>query len=348
MSSPPPVTIKPLSRQDAQAVLDTACKGSWRQYPAYSQIAAERIGAREQYILFETSEEAIGIANVRVKQLPLVKAGIALISHGPVLLRDRQHWARDLADVLLAARTEFVEKQGLCLRIEPDVSWHPADLEFSDIARSAGFLPMDNAGYQTFLIDLEPELETLRKQLAGKWRTDLNRGQREDLQVTRSEKPEDIIRLSGLLNALADEKGFAIPQGPDFFASVAERAAGGERMVIHLVSQGDELLSGHIGSYSGNMATYLLGATSAKGRDLRASYVAQWAVIEYARELGLGHYDLGGVDKYENPSVYRFKERMGGMQYDGPAPVQCYPGALGGLLLRGAEAAYRLVKGRAR
>ena len=144
------------------------------------------------------------------------------------------------------------------------------------------------------------------------------------------------------------KKALRFPQGPDFFASVAERAAGGERMVIHLVSQGDELLSGHIGSYSGNMATYLLGATSAKGRDLRASYVAQWAVIEYARELGLGHYDLGGVDKYENPSVYRFKERMGGVLYDGPAPVQCYPGALPGLMLRGAEAAYRLIKGRAR
>ena len=124
------------------------------------------------------------------------------------------------------------------------------------------------------------------------------------------------------------------------------RAAGKERMVIHLVSRGDELLSGHIGSYSGNMAIYLLGATSAKGRDLRASYVAQWAVIDYARELGLGHYDLGGVDRQENPSVYRFKERMGGVLYDGPAPVQCYPGALGGLMLRGAEAAYRLVKGR--
>ena len=51
-----------------------------------------------------------------------------------------------------------------------------ADLKFSDIARSAGFMPMDNARYQTFLIDLEPELETLRKRLAGKWRTDLNRG----------------------------------------------------------------------------------------------------------------------------------------------------------------------------
>ena len=131
------------------------------------------------------------------------------------MLRDRQHWARDLADVLLAARTEFVEKQGLCLRIEPDVSWHPADFEFSDIARSAGFIPMDGAkdgsGYQTFLIDLEPELETLRKQLVGKWRTDLKRGEREGLQVTRSDRPEDIIKLSGLLNALADEKGFAIP-----------------------------------------------------------------------------------------------------------------------------------------
>ena len=72
----------------------------------------------------------------------------------------------------------------------------------------------------------------------------------------------------------------------------------------------------------GDTAVYLLGAAGAKGRDLLASYLLQWAVIEYAKRKGNRFYDLGGIDQKGNPDVYRFKKRFNGRYVAEPGPYE--------------------------
>ena len=49
----------------------------------------------------------------------------------------------------------------------------------------------------------------------------------------------------------------------------------------------------------GDTAVYLVGASTSKGRDLRASYLLLWETIEYAKSKGNFFYDLGGINERE-------------------------------------------------
>ena len=63
---------------------------------------------------------------------------------------------------------------------------------------------------------------------------------------------------------------------------------------------------------TGNRACSILSATSAKGRELHASYGILWAMLGHCRGLGVRTYDLAGIDPVRNPGVYRFKRAAGG------------------------------------
>jgi len=64
---------------------------------------------------------------------------------------------------------------------------------------------------------------------------------------------------------------------------------------------------------TGNRACSILSATSARGRELHASYGILWTVLQHCRGLGVQTYDLAGIDPARSPGVYRFKRAAGGI-----------------------------------
>ncbi len=340
------LTLSRIDDSQADQLIGEFADASWRQCPAYARTAAAQIGAVSEYVKITQDGALVALANVRVKKLPVVGTGIAFVSHGPMVMRRGYEFDSVVfCEVLRKLSEYYSETRKLCLRIEPHV--YADDLRdtvktgFAD----AGFARQAGNGYQTFMIDLAPDLDVLRKNLNGKWRTDLNRGERGDLRITRSSDAEDFDRFAPLLEQLADKKGFSAPQDTEFFKNVAAQAAVSDNITVHLAWDGDELVGGHIGSYTGDTAVYLLGATTYKGRDLRASHVLQWAVIGHAKSLGMGRYDLGGVDEKSNPAVHRFKKRMGGTFAENIAICEKMPEQPYSAIIKGAEYLYRKVKG---
>ncbi len=337
------ITVNMLTAIEAKAEIDACGSASWRQYPAYAQVAADQAGAESQYLLVSVENQKLAIANIRIKYLPVIPAGIAVIPQGPVMLSDAPN-AQALT--YAALRKYLVQEKGLTLRVNPPVNIQG---QSEDATPMVGFTAVAGSEYQTFVMDLQPGIEALRKGLNGKWRTDLRRGEKGkdtgDISITRSTDPNDFRLFQPLLTELAEKKGFQAPQDANFFADVAEKCEGNERLAVQLAWHGEDLVGGHIGAYSGHMAVYLLGATNDKGRDLRASFLLQWAAIEYALELGLSHYDLGGVDEQENPSVFRFKKRMGGVFYKGPCILEARAAWPKGQIVHLAENLYNRLKG---
>jgi Acetyltransferase (GNAT) domain len=296
---------------EAAAALLGPC-GSWRQFPAYAREAAARVGATSRHALVRRGAEAIALASLRTRRLPGL-GPFTLLSHGPALLGPAERHPADLADALacLAANAGAEGLGTIELDADPALALGTPAASFAPFRPETGRKP-----YRTMVVDLSGGAEAVRRGLDPKWRRDLQRAEREGLSVTRSADPADFLKVQPLLADLAAAKGFGVAQDCVFFAKAAERAQAPERFFVHLVSRDGELLSGHIGAYSGNLAVYLLGATNAAGRPLRAAYLAQWAAIECALEHGLGWYDLGGIDPAENPDVFRFKRRMGGREVE--------------------------------
>ncbi|RDC59685.1 hypothetical protein HME9302_00877 [Alteripontixanthobacter maritimus] len=319
---------------DAEAKDLLAGKGSWRQYPAYAAQAARRIGARSRYALIKQDGTAVALANLRTKQVAAGVLSSTLISHGPVFLGEPTQAALDTVVRTLRQRISGEEKGELV--IDPDPFLAELDLR---IANDTGKTTVSD-GYRTIVLDISRDEELIQAGFHGKWRTDWRRAGKEGLELRSSGDPDEIERMEPLLDELARTKGFAVPQDAAFFAEAARQAGEGERFIIQQIWKDGELLSGHIGAYSGDTAVYLLGATSERGRPLRAAYLAQWGAILTAKSLGITRYDLGGIDPEENPAVYRFKNRMGGTEIVSPAPVTYKAGGWRGPLLGLAKAVY--------
>lgn len=283
-------------------------RGNWRQFPAYAQNAAERVGSISRYCLIDNGTP-IAVANIRTKAF-FGLGCIHLLSHGPVIIGLENHAALTF-EMALRALWNKLASEGPCeLRIDPALS-RPADL-CVDWFENAEVVQTHDDAFRTIRLDLSAGAESVRMGFEPKWRRELARAEREGLQVQRSHRGADMLLMAPLLNDLAQQKGFTVPQDSRFFAKTAERCIEPERYFIHLIRREGRLVSAHIGAYSGDTAMYLLGATNEEGRASRAAYLAQWAAIETALATGCRYYDLGGVDPIGNPDVYRFKRRMGG------------------------------------
>ncbi|MBU7581141.1 MAG: GNAT family N-acetyltransferase [Porphyrobacter sp.] len=287
--------------------------GSWRQYPAYAAEAAKRVSSSSLFFVISHNDQTIALANLRERRLPIGLGSIGLVSHGPVLLRPPELWQGDL-DLAFEALADLANKTGQEIRIDPDPVWQLSGVT----ARlpAGAYEDPHSSPYRTIVLPIGDGQDAVRKRLHGKWRNILKQAEKAGLRTVVSSDPADFARMDPLLEELISRKGFSINQDPAFFARAVAMARGDERLLVTLVLADDEVVSAHIGAYSGQMACYLLGATNARGRQLRAAYAAQWAAIGNAIELGQQWYDLGGIDPVENPDVYHFKKRMGGHEIE--------------------------------
>jgi lipid II:glycine glycyltransferase (peptidoglycan interpeptide bridge formation enzyme) len=189
-------------------------------------------------------------------------------------------------------------------------------------------------------LDLTKPPSDIRKNFDGKWRGHLSKAERSDIEITRSVEPVDFDRLEPMFVNLVQSKGFTARQDVAFFRRVQREAQADQRLVVHLAWHAGELIAGHIGSFAGDTAVYLIGAANSKGRELRGSYLLQWAVIEHAKSVGNLFYDLGGIDQQLNPNVYTFKKGISGRHVAELGYYEVTPGALTTHVLHLLEDAY--------
>jgi lipid II:glycine glycyltransferase (peptidoglycan interpeptide bridge formation enzyme) len=307
------VSLEHVTRDEWDRLVPAFRDLSYRQSGAYAEAAAREAGAACEFVAVTRSKELIGLANLRVKKVPFANLGIAYSNYGPLTARNDEFSAELFGCCLDALRHEYVEDRGLLLRVVPP---HRGGRWLDSAAaclKLRGFRPAPRIkADETFVLDLMPPLAEIRKNFSSRWRRQLSKAQRSNIEITRSVEPADFERLEPMFLNLVQRKGFTVHQGAGFFRRVQEREHRSQQNVIHLARHEGELVAGHIGCFVGETAVYLIGAANAKGRELRASYFLQWAVIEYAKAVGNLFYDLGGIDQRANPDVYSFKEGMNG------------------------------------
>lgn len=319
---------------------------NYRQLYEYSSLAAERIGATSENVAIWHGQELKGLANIRIKRIPFTSKGVAYINGGPLIkhVHALSEQEQSLTKCLVALRQEYVNRRGLLLRIICPVS-DCATVSFqSKVFESLGFKkPKAKGKYRTILIDLLPPVDSIRKGLAQKWRNILNKAEKNNIQVTRSKELSSFDDFLILFDNLVERKRISVDLGPSFFRDLQKTLPEHEKFVVHLAIANGKPVAGHIGSYLGDTAVYLLGAANDEGLKLNASYLLQWNVILYARESGCRWYDLGGIDPESNPDVYRFKQRMGGEDITAAGPYEA-TSLLSGSMIHLAENTFNLIK----
>ena len=276
---------------------------TYEQDIAYVAMGARRVGARVRALAVRRGGALIGAGCLRVKVVPGLGRGIAYLAAGPLMGQGPEEEAPDRAVAVLGALADrLVRHEGHLLRLRL-----PATGQGTDAAALAGlgFEPTGRThAYRTVLVDLSRDPAALRAGLHAKWRYELRRAEAADLEIVTGRDRDFVDRFLALYRAMREFKSFEEGHDPAFLAGMTGTSFDFEvRVARH---QGVDV-GGHVAVFAPACATYLFGATTGAGRDLRAGYALSWHAMLAARARGVRWYDLGGVDKATNAPGYTFK-----------------------------------------
>jgi lipid II:glycine glycyltransferase (peptidoglycan interpeptide bridge formation enzyme) len=166
--------------------------------------------------------------------------------------------------------------------------------------------------YRTFLLDLSPSLEELRKNLDHQWRKRLNSAEKSNLVITKGVEEEEFSTFQELYYEMLSRKKFEPGIDDRDLRKIQSDSPDFLKMKIFICSHDGKPIASYVISAIGEVGVPLLSATGNEGLRLNGSYLIQWEIIKWLKEKGFMWHDLGGIDPIGNPGVYNFKRGIAG------------------------------------
>jgi lipid II:glycine glycyltransferase (peptidoglycan interpeptide bridge formation enzyme) len=308
------VQVDGISPEKWDEVLDIFEDASIYQTFAYGSV---RWGSNNlSHIILKFNDEIVAAAQLVIKKIPLVKAGIAFSPWGPITRLRKDEFiaspSNHLYKILEELKKEYVLKRGLLFRCTPcDLVDNIEDV--STIYSRAGLKRDDSVTrYRTLVMDLTRSSEDIKKGIDQKWRNQLNKAIRSNIRVVDGYSDELYCSFLSMQKEMQDRKKY-IP-GVDYheFREVQKKLPEKHKMKIFVGYNNDKPVCATICSHIGSRAIYLLGATADEGLKTNGSNLLQWKAIEWLKSRDCQWYDLGGISPEKNPGVYRFKNNLTG------------------------------------
>jgi len=273
-----------------------------------------RFGRKKiSHLILKKDGKIIAAVQVRLVKIPVINVGIAYVFWGPLWKVKHAFPDPDIfTQAIRALRNEYTTRQGLMLRIYPALFSDESDV-FLPILKKEGFTLMEKIPLsRTLLIDLNPDLDILRKGLDQKWRNCLNRSMKNDLELLEGNSDEMFEMFIALYKELLDRKQFAEPNDINEFRLIQEDLPADYKMKIYLCRYQGQLCAGAIMATVGQTGIYLFGATNEVGMKSNGSYLIQWKFIEWLKQNQFDCYNLNGINPVTNPGTYKFKAGLCG------------------------------------
>lgn len=329
-------------------MLDLFNDANFYQSWAYGAV---RWGAKNlSHLVLKNRGEVVAMAQLRIVCPTRLRFGMAYLRWGP--LCDRRGGSFDeeiVARASDALEAEYVERRKLFLRILPNAF---LGLPRADVFRKAlsKFVPEPASAeniYRTFLLDLEPGLDDLRKRLDKKWRNQLTRAEKNTLAVVADNSVEAFREFCVIYHEMRKRKGFETTVDVAEFERIQEQLPERHRMRVLICQEGGVPVAGMVATAMGDSAIYLLGATSDKGLNAKGSYLLQWTMIQWFKQNRIRWYDLGGIDPDGNPGVYSFKKGFSGEDLVQMSPMVACTNVVSSTVVRAGLAIQRAFRGKA-
>jgi lipid II:glycine glycyltransferase (peptidoglycan interpeptide bridge formation enzyme) len=292
------------------------------------------------HVVLKRDGDVVGIAQVRIVRVPVVGCGIAYLRWGPLChRRGRELDPEVLRDMAQALQTEYVERRKLFLRVLPNafVGSPRAELFQTEFSQFRSEPANRVNSYRTMVVDLSGTLDELRKRLNQKWRNQLNRAEKNSLQIVDGTGIEEYRVFAAVYKEMWERKRFDTSVDVDEFGRIQEALPESQRMRVLICRQGDTAVAGVVCSAMGDTGIYVLGATSDAGLQFKGAYLLQWSMIRWLKEHGFRYYDLGGIDPVANPGVYHFKSGFSGSDVRHMAPFAACNSLLGSAFVKAVD-----------
>ena len=264
------------------------------------------------HIVIKSFKKVISIAQVRIIKIPFSNKGMAYITGGPLWRKTGEPENIEYFKIVIKViKNEYVKKRGLYLRIAPNIFEHRKDLIY--ILTTEGYIYNDNLPkYRTIIIDLEKNIQDLRRNLDQKWRNQLNRSEKNNLEIKSGSGDELFNIFLKLQIDMLSRKKYKTNINYYKYKQINNDLPEYLKLYIIVCFHNNEPVSSTIITKMGDTAIYLLGATGKNGLDAKSSYLLQWHAIQYLKNINCKWYDLGGINPDDNPGVYHFKRGITG------------------------------------
>jgi len=266
------------------------------------------------HIVIKEGVDILGCCQVELRRAPVFnKIGIADVQWGPLCMRKGGIFNPDvLFHLMRGIKEEYAIKRGYFVRTWPHAKGDRRELS-KQLLEKEGFKknPVPRP-YRTFILDLSPPLEDVRKNFLQKWRNCLNRAEKNELRVVEGTNDELYKTFLMLLGQMVERKKFDTLVNYQEYGRIQKDLPEPLKMKIMICEAAGEPVCAVICSAIGDTGIYLLGATGEKGLNLNGSYLLQWRMIQWMKENGIRYYDLGAFNPELNPGVYHFKQGIAG------------------------------------
>ncbi len=276
------------------------------------------------HIVLKDGDDPVAIAQLRIVRPKGIKAGVAYLRWGPLCHSRTRGLDADVVRAMAdALRKEYTDRRGLCLEIVPHAFAESRRAEvfqgaFEQYQRKS---VVGTEKYRTFLLDLSPPLDDVRRTLHRRWRGYLNAAERNELRVSEGDDLERYGAFCRLYAQMWRRKRFWTGVHVEEFARIQERLPQFERMKIFLCEHKGSPVAALVCSAMGDTGIYLLGASIDADMRLKASYLLHWNVIKWLKNSGIRYYDLGGIDPIKNPGGHQFKRGLSGVDVSHISPL---------------------------
>jgi hypothetical protein len=294
-------------------------------------------GKNLSHLVLKHDGEIVGMAQLRIICPTPFKFGIAYLRWGPMFERSGRPLVPSVPGRMARALiAEYVQKRRLFLRIIPNgfIGSPRATViqaAFSEFSREP--LTFENT-YRTFVLDLTPKVEELRKNLDPKWRNKLSGAERKNLTVVAGNGYEEYETFCKLYYQMRQRKTFETTVDVEEFGRIQKDVDVPHRMQILICENKGTPVAGIVVAAMGDSAIYLLGATSDEGLNTKGAYLLQWTMIQWLKSKGVRWYDLGGIDPEGNPGVYTFKKGFAGADTCQMSPLAACDSTVSSVVVR--------------
>lgn len=241
-----------------------------------------------------------------------------LCAHGPILSGEENK-----TEILrvLTSHLEAVGRAEGCdfLRVCPLLADGQATAE---LFGSMGYrpAPIHHAPERAWILSLDPSEDTLLKEMRKATRYTINRTEKDEITVVKSDRLQDLDRFWSVYKETADRQHFT-PFSKHYLQNEFETfAKSGKACFFFGVHHGKTISTAMI-LFSSHSAFYHHGASSHGDAKVNASCAVQWEAIREAKRRGCTQYNFWGIAPPNQPKhpwtgLSLFKTGFGGRAED--------------------------------
>lgn len=273
---------------------------------SYARASAKLHYQKARWGLIKINGQEAGLVQILEAQFLFNLFHAVILDRGPLWF-DGFGGAAHISSFFKKFNEIFPKRFGRRRRILPEVE---TGVTIEKILSQCGLESVNCKKYQTLWWDLTTDKDVARQHLRKNWRGSLQKAEKTGLEIIWDDKGKFYPWLRQIYKQDKAIRGYNGPP-PKLLDNLALFSTSASPMIIGKVRLDGHDIAAVLFICHGQSATYQIGWSSQKGREVCAHHFLLWQARFMLHSLGIKDLDLGGSNNETAKGIKKFKEGTG-------------------------------------